>query len=208
MAVVDFDNTLISEDSFSYILKKERWYLDPGVLCCGIRLAFCLALQDRKSHGGRKVSAQAEDLAARSRFKEKLLQKYAKLPENARNGYAEHFRTVLHRPLIARLQSAEYDCIVVASASEKHLIEATLQGVLHVDRIIANDESLMRNAEGGAVFRTCWGPEKARRFVEEVPDYREYETDVYSDSMSDKPLFDLSDHAFMVREHGQIEKIS
>lgn len=76
-----------------------------------------------------------------------------------------------------------------------------LEGVLNVDIVIANVMS-----DNKKEFKTCYGQQKADRVCQQIPDYKDYEMYVFSDSMSDKPIFDLGKSNYLVKE-GHLSQI-
>lgn len=186
-AVVDFDETLIDLDSFSYMMRREKWFCRPAVTWAGVGLSLSLVTHRREGE-------------ARSRFKEKLLGLYGEMEERKKQDYIRVFRGHLNRPLLDCIQKDHYDEIVILSASEEGLIARVLEGELSCTAVIAN--SLERRP-----FTTCWGPEKVRRLKEwmdenPVPGCSAGESGrlltSYSDSDSDAPLLELSEHAYRV----------
>lgn len=80
----------------------------------------------------------------------------------------------------------------------------TKEKVVYVD-----SEKNGKNADRGAKipineFKTCYGEEKARRFCAENKDYVEYEIYVFSDSLSDMPIFKLGKERYLV-EGGELK---
>lgn len=55
-------------------------------------------------------------------------------------------------------------------------------------------------------FKTCYGEEKARRFCAEIKDYAEHEIYVFSDSLSDMPIFKLGKECYLV-EGGEFKAL-
>lgn len=181
MVLADFDETLISCDSMVTILKKEKWYMDLSLIRAGVHIAFAKLFK-------------GDVFSQRSKFKYILLEKFQKLPDNTVNKYIEYFTLRINDKVIDKIQSIEPDMVVVASASEKMLIEKVLDKFLKVDVIIAN------SIGEGQEFKTCYGEEKARRVCAEIKDYNQYDIYVFSDSMSDMPIFKLGVEKYLVRD--------
>lgn len=184
MVIADFDGTLIRCDSLALIMKRERWFLHPDLLAAGIQLAITITLHRKKEY------------QARCRFKYLLLKKYHALSLEKRNQYISLLRHELNRDLIREIRDASPDRIVVASASESTLIKEVLRGSMKPDLIIANDADSAVKAPMSS-FRTCWGEEKASRFQAAVPDYRNFETILFTDSDSDRPMMQIVDSVIM-----------
>lgn len=208
MVLVDFDDTLITCDSMVTILKEEGWYWDAALWIAGVKIVLAKVFR-------------GDVYAARSAFKYILMQKYEKLSNEKREHYFVLLKKRLNSVVIDGIQQIEADKIVVASASVRELIEQVLDGVLKVDVVVANERAdygsysadtvgckkqsaVIANEKAG--FRTCYGVEKARRFCKAVPDYREYDIYVFSDSYSDQPIFELGFKNYLVKD-GLVEEI-
>lgn len=178
MILADFDETIIDIDSFASMMKQEKWYLDPAVLLCGAGLVLTRMIGK-------------DQLPARSRMKKRLMEKYRDLPADKRKEYIDLLRNHIDPEVVAEIKALSAEKLIIASASEEELIRDVLAGILEPDDIIANEF-------GGEDFRTCWGREKAERFIEKYPHYEEYDIHVFTDSQSDRPIMELADHVHMI----------
>ena len=181
LALIDFDKTIISVDSFIYILKKERWFFNIRIIWKVIEIL--IAKLNHK-----------DELEKRSSLKYILLSKYQFLPEEEKQKIVCQMKQKINVDVIMSIRNMHPDLIVIASASETSLIDAVTKDVLNVNYIIANDY-----IADGASFRTCYGEEKAKRFKEAITDYQDYDIYVWTDSLSDKPIIDLAKEYHHVR---------
>ncbi len=179
IALVDFDHTLVRIDTLEYILKNERWWLNPIMIFWGAVLFVYLKVLN---------VSRSKQLYIRSQFKKELLDTFSKQNESWLEKYVEYFKTKIHTPLIEHIGGQQYDSIIVVSASESNLIELVLKDILPVDVIIGNDSNNL------STFTTCWYSEKVRRLQEKV-DLSNAHISVYTDSYDDTPLIELA-HTF------------
>ena len=186
LCLVDFDDTLIRTDSLKSIMNSEHWLCSPSLFAAGVKLFFCRAL-----HKG--------ETGARNSFKEGMLRRYYKLPEETVEKYAAGLKAQLNTEVVDKIKAGNYDRIIVVSASEEKLIRRVLDGVFAEFDVIAN------SLEEGTEFRTCYGAEKVKRLAEFMPDYSEYEIEVYTDSMSDRPLMELAKKSYLIKDTGITE---
>lgn len=182
LVLADFDETIIDCDSLVTIMKKEKWFWDFSLIVAGISIIFAKIFK-------------GDVFSKRSAFKYIMMQKYEKLPAATVDKYISYFKNHLNNEVLDKIQEIGADRIVIASASVQSLISGVLDGVLEADTIIANVlDGERRN------FKTCYGQNKADRVCQKVPDYKDYEIYVFSDSMSDKPIFDLGNNKYLVKE--------
>ena len=186
LCLVDFDDTLIRTDSLKSIMNSEHWLCSPSLFAAGVKLFFCRVL-----HSG--------ETGARNRFKEGMLRRYYKLPAERVDAYVDSLKAQLNTVVIDKIREENYDRIIVVSASEEKLIRRVLEGVFAEYDVIAN------SLEEGVEFRTCYGAEKVRRLSEYMPGYADHDIEVYTDSMSDRPLMEIAKRSYLVR-NGGIEK--
>ena len=186
ICLVDFDDTLIRTDSLKSIMDLEYWLCSPSLFAAGVKLFFCRAL-----HKG--------EAGARNSFKKGMLRRYYELPEERVDSYVESLKATLNTEVVDKIKAENYDRIIVISASEENLIRRVLEGVFDEIDVIAN------SLEEGVEFRTCYGAEKVRRLAEFMPDYSEHDIEVYTDSMSDRPLMEIAGHSYIVSEEGITE---
>ena len=180
LCLVDFDDTLIGCDSFKTIMIHEGWLCSPGLVAKGVKLFLC------------KLTGK-DSLDARSAFKKVLLERYTLLPDEIKEKYFERFRSAINEDLISKINGASFDRVIIISASEEELIRKVISERIAVYDVIANP------ACPGEGFVTCYGREKITRLAESVPDYKDWDITVYTDSYSDKPLIDIAAEAYMVR---------
>ena len=188
LCLVDFDDTLIRTDSLKSIMKSEHWLCSPPLFAAGVKLFFCRAF-----HKG--------ETDARNRFKEGMLRRFYKLPEEKVEEYASGLKDKLNTDVVDKIKSENYDALIVVSASEEKLIRRVLEGVFDEFDVIAN------SLEEAKEFRTCYGAEKVRRLAEFMPDYADHDIEVYTDSMSDRPLMELATKSYLIKETG-IEEVA
>ncbi|SCY07334.1 Phosphoserine phosphatase [Lachnospiraceae bacterium XBB2008] len=181
LCLVDFDDTLIRTDSLKSIMNSEHWLCSPSLFAAGVKLFFCRAL-----HKG--------ETSARNHFKEGMLRRYYKLPEERVAKYAAGLKAQLNTAVVDKIKAENYDRIIVVSASEEKLIRRVLEGAFDGFDVIAN------SLEEGVEFRTCYGAEKVRRLAEYMPDYADRDIEVYTDSMSDKPLMEIAKRSYLVKD--------
>ena len=189
LCIADFDDTLILTDSLAYIMKREKWYLRPSLVTAGIGIIVSRVLpsQDKKNIA----------LKARSRFKKRLLRLYYGLSQEKHNSYIATLRSLINAAVIEDIKAKHFDRIVIVSASESDLIKEVIGDVWPDITIVAN--SFAPGLPDSQVdFTTCYGSHKVSRLTEAVPDLEDYDISVYTDSMSDKPLIDLANSAYMV----------
>ena len=89
MCLADFDETLISTDSFKYMMLKEKWYLRPGLFCAGVRLALSRIIKRGET-------------GARNAFKLILLQYYSRLSADRKRSYTGAFRSRIREDIALR----------------------------------------------------------------------------------------------------------
>ncbi len=187
LCLVDFDDTLIRTDSLKSIMNSEHWLCSPALFAAGVKLFLC-----KTFHRG-----EAE---ARDSFKEGMLCRYYKLPEEKVEHYVDSLKSQLNTEVTDKIKAENYDRIIVVSASEEKLIRRVLDGVFAEFDVIAN------SLDEGSDFHTCYGAEKVRRLAAFMPDYAQHEITVYTDSMSDRPLMEIAQRSFLVKDDG-IEEV-
>ncbi len=183
VALIDFDETLLSIDSLKYILKVEGWHFNFEVLTKGILLAIVL-----------KLKLKFCEIKVRSAFKKKVLELYAKLPLEKKEMYIAYFRSELNHSVIEFIKKQNYDQKIIVSASESGLIQAVLRGVLDWNQVVANHLSNSREP-----FRTCWGKEKLER-IKNAPFFKNSFLELYTDSKDDLPLMQIAHVVYWVNE--------
>lgn len=188
LVLADFDETIIDCDSLVTIMKKEKWFLDISLIWAGIGIVCAKVFK-------------GDVYKKRSAFKYIMMQKYNKLSDVSVDKYTEYFKNHLNSEVLTKIQEIDADKIVIASASAESLIRKVLEGVLNVDIVIANVMS-----DNKKEFKTCYGQQKADRVCQQIPDYKDYEMYVFSDSMSDKPIFDLGKIKYLVKD-GHLSQI-
>lgn len=87
---------------------------------------------------------------------------------------------------------------VVISASPEFLLKPICR-ILKVEKLIASRVDKNTGLFDG---ENCWGEEKLRRLIEEMPDIAVGE--FYSDSISDAPLAGIAEKAYIVQHGGLI----
>ena len=186
VAIVDFDETLITLDSLVYIMKKEKWYLRPDFLFLGGLIAF-LSLFSKKTA-----------LKFRSALKKRILKKAKALSDTKKQKYIDIFKKAINTEVLEHIKSGGYDEVTIASAGERHIIDAVISGILPIALNISNNWDRLDD------FETCYGTEKLSRVLAaydaKSPDYY-----VYTDSMSDKPLMDIAKKTYFI-ENGKIKE--
>lgn len=182
LCLADFDDTLILTDSLKSIMRRERWLMSPSLFVSGLRLFIC----KRTGRG---------ELAARNRFKKRMMLKYRDLPASKKEQYYQELRGKINTSVITDIRNKNFDRIAIVSASEEILIHQVLGDALGKIEIIANKIP----SDSAKDFRTCYGPEKVRRLAEVIPNYADYRITVYTDSYSDQPLIDIANEAYLVK---------
>lgn len=182
LILADFDETIIDCDSLVTIMKKEVWFFDFSLLLAGFGIV-CAKI------------FKGDVYKKRSIFKYIMMQKYQKLSDETKEKYNTFFKEHINVEVVNKIKELNADKVVVASASADTIIGKVLEGIIKVDVIIANTMS-----DNKKDFRTCYGEEKAQRVVSLINDYDKYEVYVFSDSMSDKPLFDLGQYKYLVKD--------
>ncbi len=184
IALVDFDHTLIDLDSLVFILKKERWMFDGYILLFGLMIVLT------------KFSKPSMRLAARSRFKRRLLHLTKMLPPDSISHYVKHFQSKRFDAVLSHIKDQAYDEVCVISAGERHLIQMTLEDAMPVDAIIANDWDALDP------FVTCFGEEKKRRILQTYGNQHDLCFTVYTDSFDDLPMMELAQHTYLIHKDG------
>lgn len=182
MVLADFDETIIDCDSLVTIMIKEKWFLDISLIVSGINIILAKVFK-------------GDVLKKRSAFKYIMMCKYGEMSYEDQEGYIDYFKKHINKDVINKIQQINAEKVIVASASDCTLIERVLDGVLKVDHIIANTEC--KNSKD---FITCYGQQKADRVCKEIEDYHQYDIFVFSDSMSDRPIFDLGKYNYLVKD--------
>ena len=177
MNVYDFDNTILKGDStarffaWCYIRMPSLWPTIPGQICNGV--LFLLGRREKQD------------------FKERMLSFLSRIPDVDAvldDFWQKNFRRVKKFYLEGRRPDD-----VVISASPEFIIEPACRR-LGVKCVMG---SPVNKKDGKFMGLNCHGAEKVRRFRREYPDGRIDE--FYSDSVSDTPLAELAERAFMVR---------
>lgn len=181
LVLADFDETIIDCDSLVTIMKKEKWFLDMSLVFAGVGIVFAKIFK-------------GDVLKKRSAFKYIMMCKYGKMSEKDLEKYVDYFKSHINKEVINKIQQINADKIVIASASASSLISSVMDGVIKVDKIIANEE-----CNNPKDFKTCYGQEKADRVCKELGDYEKYDIFVFSDSMSDRPIFELGKYNYLVK---------
>ncbi|MDR3209577.1 MAG: haloacid dehalogenase-like hydrolase, partial [Oscillospiraceae bacterium] len=138
-------------------------------------------------------------LRARSALKRAMLRKIRALPPERLAAYAAYFAQNILPQTLAHIAAEHFDEVAVVSASERHIIEATLRDSgFPYTRVIANDFDELED------FVTCWGAEKVLRAARQYPGNarQSVEFTVYTDSAHDAPLIEFAQRAFLVGEAG------
>ena len=188
LVLADFDETIIDCDSLVTIMKREKWFFDISLIWAGIGIACAKVFK-------------GDVYKKRSAFKYIMMQKYNKLYDASVDKYIEYFKNHLNSEVLSKIRELDADRIVIASASAESLICRVLEGVLNVDTVIANVMS-----DNKKEFKTCYGQQKADRVCQQISDYKDCEIYVFSDSMSDKPIFDLGKVKYLVKD-GHLSEI-
>ena len=183
IAAVDFDRTILNVDSLKYILIKERFYLDPVLFALGVLLFWSIAFNRKKQ----------KQLFVRNFFKKRLLLLIDRLDKRKFDKYVEYFKNHLNHDLL-RILNENYSKIFIVSASEATLIENIVAGQLNTFTVIANNMKHLENLE------TCWGINKVKFLQHKVGGEISFGFDVFTDSLDDRPLIMMSNHAFLVNK--------
>lgn len=209
LCLVDFDDTLITVDSLRHIMKSEYWLFAPSLLIAGVRLFLCMLCDELIKpvayRSGKKadphVAGSPIILRARSRFKYLMLTRYDRLSADKKKKYTEYLRDHINLKVLDMIRESEYDRIVIISASDEGLIRDVLSDSLAGTLIIANstDNTDIRS------FRTCYGIEKVSRLSQAIPDYRDHEITVFTDSYSDRPLMELADTVYLIKDNDVVQ---
>lgn len=181
IAVADFDRTILDIDSLKYVLIKEKYYLDPVLFALGVLLFWSIALKTKRQ------------LHMRNLFKKRLLLLIERLDKHKFDKYVVYFKNHLNHDLLGRLNK-NYSKIFIVSASEATLIKNVVEGQLNTFAVIAND---MKNLEN---FETCWGRNKVKLLQHNAGDEISSGFDVFTDSLDDRPLIEMSNRAFFVNK--------
>jgi phosphoserine phosphatase len=179
IAVADFDRTILDIDSLKYVLIKEKFYLDLMLFALGVLLFWSIAFKTKKQ------------LYMRNLFKKRLLSLIYRLDKHKFDKYVAYFKSHLNHDLLGRLNE-NYSKIFIVSASEATLIKKVVEGQLNTFAVIANN---MKNLEN---FETCWGRNKVKLLRHNAGDEISSGFDVFTDSLDDRPLIEMSNRAFMV----------
>lgn len=178
MNVYDFDGTIYKGDSSvdfaKYCIKKNKkcWRAVPRTVGAGIRYAL------------KQISTKD--------FKEVFFSFLRQLEPKEIDGLvAEFWKT--HKDRIASwYKENQNDDDVVISASPRFLLEPIMM-VLGIKNLIATEMNKSSSVISG---ENCKGVEKVRRLKNEYPGV--HIDHFYSDSLSDYPLAEIADEAFLV----------
>jgi len=177
--VVDFDETLLTVDSTTYLIFGERLYTNPFILFFGLLFLFVRTLFPRSWQIGIRRHAKYRVLKALHRSGEKRIV----------DAYSEKFAQLLNKSLLHTIQN-QYKHVYVISSAWRPIIQATLAkaGISNFN-IIATEFT-----EDFANFSTCWHEEKAKK----IQALRLAPFDFYTDSYDDAPLMRLAANVIMV----------
>lgn len=204
LAIFDIDYTITKKETlmelFKFVImndKKNIRFL-PRAIFCGI-------LYGIKVYDEREV-------------KEKFLKfidgiKEKDLAELVKRFYEEKLRTIVYDDalkMMKKLKSQGYDIYLISASPEFYINE--FYSIKEVDKIIGtkfvfNNGIFTRKMEG----KNCKGQEKVNRLKEVIEnekiDVDFKESYMFSDSLSDKPLFDLVGKPYLInyKKKHQIE---
>ena len=189
IAFFDFDDTIICEDSFigfsKYALGTKK-YIISLILSIPYIVSWKLGIIS---------NSRAKEMLFNRMFKGLQLETFNKLCEE----YAGRLKpngAILHQIKHLQQQGVE---IVIVSASIRNWIEPFAKR-LSIRHIIATEieiESENKLLTGKFNTPNCFGPEKVNRILQ-IFNLRDTEIWSFSDSMSDRPLFNISDYPFLV----------
>jgi phosphoserine phosphatase len=181
ITLVDFDGTLIRIDSLLYIFKCEKYYLNFNFILLAIRIFLFKYLKNYD-----------KEIRARSIFKRQLLIRYKNnIPQSRITKYTNYFHQLLNTNLLDILSESNETTIII-SASETKLIKSVIGTKIKNYIIIANK---LNNK-----FNTCYGKNKLIYLKKYLGgDLRKYSFTLYTDSFSDKPLMEICDKVYIVK---------
>lgn len=146
-----------------------------------------------------KILAREKQIYIRSKIKKQILIRLAALSSEKYSFYVEYFKQYLNHELIHYLKALDYHKIVVASGSDKNLIQDVLASHLKFDEIIANDCKNIPDQ-----FKTCWGIYKLK-FLEEKGILPHPNMDLYTDSYDDKPVMSQANNVILIQKGETID---
>lgn len=195
LAIFDIDYTITKKETlmelFKFVIRNDKKNIRflPRAIFCGIMYGV-------KVYDERKV-------------KEKFLKfidgiKEKDLADLVKRFYEEKLRTIVYDDalkMMKKLKSEGYEIYLISASPEFYINE--FYSIKEVDKIIGTkfifkDGIFMRKMEG----ENCKGQEKVNR-LKEVIKNEQIEVDfkesyMFSDSLSDKPLFDLVGKPYLI----------
>ena len=183
----DFDKTILSCDStfafYKYCLSRNPSMWGNMFYQAGIGIAYTM--------GAMKKTV----------YKEKMFSflKHVKNIDKMLEGFWKKYSKKVY-PYYLR-QRRQDDVII--SASPEFLIQPLLNKINPTATLIASRVDPYTGKYDGL---NCYGVEKKNRFIEVFGDIK-LEA-FYSDSLSDMPMFTQSEHQFIVKKGGQIERLN
>ncbi len=195
LAIFDIDYTITKKETlmelFKFVIRNDKKNIRflPRAIFCGVMYGI-------KVYDERKV-------------KEKFLKfidgiKEKDLADLVKRFYDEKLKTIVYDDalkMMKKLKSEGYDIYLISASPEFYINE--FYSIKEVDKIIGtkfifNDGVFTRKMEGN----NCKGQEKVNR-LKEVIQNEQIEVDfkesyMFSDSLSDKPLFDLVGKPYLI----------
>ena len=179
-AIVDFDETLLLEDSLMHILMSERLYLQPKILLLGGVLFIAKLMLSREKQVPFRTRFKHEVLRVLiSRGQEQIVQKYAR-----------QLSPLLNRELLNHLKT-NYAKVLIFSSAWRPFIERFL--LLNAPELSARVYAT-EFSDTISGFRICWYTQKLKGLDElKVGPF-----DLFTDSFDDAPLIARAEKCFLV----------
>lgn len=184
ICLLDFDKTLIAEDSIRHIFIKEKIFLKPDFFALALIILIVNFLPKKNQ------------IFFRSLFKKKLLLYISTLPKFKIEKYINYFKEKLNKNLIDFIKKKDYDEIIVVSGSEKTIIERTIAGIFADIKIISNE-----CPKKGEKFETSWNYKKLMKLEIFLGDLSIHDLDLYTDSFDDLPLIKICNYTYIVKRN-------
>ena len=183
VAIVDFDKTLISEDSIVTMAKRERLYVYPSIVLFGIALILLRYVLPRKLQ-----------IPLRTKLKFLVLTKL-----HARNSdnkiiekYSEKLKSSLNEPLVRHLLK-EYRQVYIFSSSWQPFVEI----FIHMWTAHASWQVYGTELTELSYFKIRWYTQK----LDGLTSLKINSFDLFTDSFDDKPLMLRANNVFLVDKH-------
>ncbi len=202
LAIFDIDFTLTKKETllefYKFMLKKKPSLLKKMPRSLGAGFLYLIKVYDLRKAKTKFISFVDDidevelDLIVKE-FYEKVLSQIL---------YEDSIE------MIRKLKKDGYKIVLISASSEFYLKE--FYNIKEVDKVIGTRYKFRQNGKKGSIIgENCKGEEKVKRLIEYVEeeklevDYKE--SYMFSDSLSDSPLFRLVGHPYLINFKGKNE---